>query len=161
MEPWANFFLGELTASAAAAGLLFVSLSVNQNRILELGRMAERGLEALGLLLLILILSSLALIPGQTPRSYGGLSLVIAVVHLALILKLQRVQWSALMREHRMVSLRAFVLAHISIWLVVLSAALLLERNDWLGLFVLPAGILLAFITAGLNAWVLLIEINR
>lgn len=123
--------------------------------------MAERGLEALGLLLLILILSSLALIPGQTPRSYGELSLVIAVVHLALILKLQRVQWSALMREHRMVSLRAFVLAHISIWLVVLSAALLVERNDWLGLFVLPAGILLAFITAGLNSWVLLIEINR
>ncbi len=47
MEPWANFFLGELGASAALAGLLFVSLSVNQSRILELGRIAARGMAAL------------------------------------------------------------------------------------------------------------------
>jgi hypothetical protein len=161
VEPWANFFLGELGASAAASGLLFVSLSVNQARILELGRIADRGLEALSLLLMILILSSLALIPSQTPRTFGAISLFVAGLQIGLLLKLERAQWSTLMREHRMNTLRVFALAHVSTWLVGLSAAGLLWRNDWLALYMLPAGILLAFITAGLNAWVLLIEINR
>ncbi len=71
MEPWANFFLGELGASAALAGLLFVSLSVNQSRILELGRIAEPGLEALIMLALVLVVSSLALVTAQTPRLFG------------------------------------------------------------------------------------------
>jgi hypothetical protein len=37
-----QFFFGELGAAAALAGLLFVSISVNQERILELGRMAAQ-----------------------------------------------------------------------------------------------------------------------
>jgi len=47
MGAWDTFFQGELGAAAALAGLLFVSVSVNQTKILELGRMADRGLEAL------------------------------------------------------------------------------------------------------------------
>jgi hypothetical protein len=104
----------QLTPSATAAGLLFVSLSVNQTRILELGRMADRGLEALSLLLSILILLSLTLIPGQTPRTFGALCLFIAIVQIGLLLKLERAQWSTLTREHQMNSLRAFVLANFS-----------------------------------------------
>ena len=42
MEAWSNFSLGELGAAAAFAGLLFVSISVNQERILGLGRMAAQ-----------------------------------------------------------------------------------------------------------------------
>ena len=57
MDGWANFFLGQLGASAALAGLLFVSVSVNQARILELGRMADRGLEALVTLFLVTVVA--------------------------------------------------------------------------------------------------------
>lgn len=39
--------------------------------------------------------------------------------------------------------------------------ALLLWPGDWTGLYVVPPGLLLCFITAGMNAWVLLIEIDR
>jgi hypothetical protein len=42
-----------------------------------------------------------------------------------------------------------------------LFAALLLWRGDWTRLYVVPPGLLLCFITAGMNASVLLIEINR
>jgi hypothetical protein len=48
------FFQGELGAAAALAGLLFVSMSVNQTKILELGRMADRGLEALAILFVVI-----------------------------------------------------------------------------------------------------------
>src|SRR5277367_3980568 len=71
MDAWSGFFLGELGAAAALAGLLFVSLSVNQVRILALGRTADRGLEALGLLFLVLVVTSLPLIPGQPLRILG------------------------------------------------------------------------------------------
>ena len=57
--PWSTFFQGELGAAAALAGLLFVSMSVNQTKILELGRMADRGLEALAILFVVIIVSSL------------------------------------------------------------------------------------------------------
>ena len=65
LSDWSNFFIGELGAAAALAGLLFVSISVNQSRILQLGRMADRGLEALMMLLLVLVIASLGLVPGQ------------------------------------------------------------------------------------------------
>jgi hypothetical protein len=72
MEAWSNFALGELGAAAALAGLLFVSISVNQERILELGRMADRGLEALTILFLVIVVTSLMLVPGQLLRLLGG-----------------------------------------------------------------------------------------
>src|ERR1700722_4272187 len=71
MEAWSNFSLGELGAAAALAGLLFVSISVNQVQILELGRMADRGLEALTVLFLVIVVTSLILVPGQPVRPLG------------------------------------------------------------------------------------------
>ncbi len=71
MADWSNFFLGELGAASALAGLLFVAFSVNQARILSLGRTADRGLEALAMLLLAIIVASLPLIPGAAPARTG------------------------------------------------------------------------------------------
>ena len=59
MDAWSNFFIGELGAAAAFAGLLFVSVSVNLAKILELGRLADRGLEALIMLFLTVVVASL------------------------------------------------------------------------------------------------------
>jgi hypothetical protein len=47
MEKWHDFFVGELGAAAGFAGLLFVSLSVNEARIIQFGGLAERGSQAL------------------------------------------------------------------------------------------------------------------
>src|ERR1700722_15571532 len=90
MNDWGNFFLGELGAAAALAGLLFVAVSVNQARILALGRMADRGLEALAMLLLVIIIASLPLIPGQPPRLLGAEVLVLGIATLCGLVPLQR-----------------------------------------------------------------------
>src|ERR1700689_3969872 len=89
VSDWGNFFLGELGAAAALAGLLFVSVSVNQARILQLGRMADRGLEALAMLLLVVVVASLPLVPGQPPRLLGAEILVIAAVTIFGAIRLQ------------------------------------------------------------------------
>src|ERR1700677_4318084 len=89
LDSWSNFFLGEVGASAALAGLLFVSISVNQARILALGRTADRGLEALAMLFLVLVVTSLPLIPGQGARLLGGEILAVALATLAGLAPLQ------------------------------------------------------------------------
>src|SRR5271163_772183 len=89
MDAWSGFFLGELGAAAALAGLLFVSLSVNQSRILALGRTADRGLEALAMLFLVLVVTSLPLIPGQPLRLLGVEILLVATATLATLIPLQ------------------------------------------------------------------------
>lgn len=54
MTGWENFFIAEVGASAALAGLIFVGVSINLNRILSLPRLPDRALEAVSLLLTVL-----------------------------------------------------------------------------------------------------------
>jgi hypothetical protein len=83
LSEWSNFFLGELGAAAALAGLLFVSVSVTQARVLALGRMADRGLEALVMLFLVLVIASLPLVPAQSLRLLAINRLAVTVIALA------------------------------------------------------------------------------
>jgi hypothetical protein len=64
MSGWENFFISEVGAAAALAGLLFVGVSINLTRILSLPRLPNRALLALVILLAILVVSSLLLVPG-------------------------------------------------------------------------------------------------
>jgi hypothetical protein len=161
MADWSNFFLGELGAAAAFAGLLFVAVSVNQARILALGRMADRGLEALGMLLLVIIVASLPLIPGQAPRALGAEILVLGVTTLLGLLPLQRAYIRHIDPPHRRRSRQMVAVNRVAVLVITAGGAVLLWRADLTGLYLLPVGILMTFAAVGANAWVLLIEINR
>jgi modulator of FtsH protease len=161
LDAWTNFFLGELGAAAALAGLLFVSVSVNQARILALGRMADRGLEALGMLLLVLVVSSLPLVPGQALRLLGAEILTAGVTALAFLVPLQRAYLGQTDPLYRRRTAQMVAMNRLAVAMITLSGAVLLWRGDGAGLYLLPPGILLTFLAAGANAWVLLIEINR
>src|ERR1700678_3993787 len=95
LNAWNSFFQGELGAAAALAGLLFVSVSMNQARILELGRIADRGIEALIMRLLLIAVATSALVPGQPLRLLGAEILAAESAALATILSLQRVYLAA------------------------------------------------------------------
>jgi predicted MFS family arabinose efflux permease len=158
---WSNFCLGELAAASALAGLLFVSVSVNQARILQLGRMADRGLEALAMLFLVVVVASLPLVPRQPLRLLGGEILVIATVTLFVVIQLQRTYLRDVEPQYRPQSMRMVTLNRIAVGTIALIGGVLLCRGDGVGMHLLPAGILLSFLAAGFNSWVLLIEINR
>jgi hypothetical protein len=158
---WSNFFLGELGAAAALAGLLFVSVSVNQARILELGRMADRGLEALVMLLLVLVAASLPLVPGQPLRLLGAEILLVGALTLVALVPLQRAYLRLLDPAYRRATSLMVALNRLAVSLIALAGMVLLWRGDGSGIYLLPPGILLSFLAAGANAWVLLIEINR
>jgi hypothetical protein len=161
LEAWSNFSLGELGAAAALAGLLFVSLSVNLDRIIELGRMADRGLEALVLLFLVIVVMSLSLMPAQAIRLLGAEIAAAGVAAMAVIVLLQRGYLRHLDQVYRPRSTLVAWLNRAAVGVVALAGLLLVSRGDTAGLYLLAPGALLCFLGAGVNAWVLLIEIKR
>ncbi len=158
---WNVFFTGELSAAAAFAGLLFVSLSVNQERILELERLADRGLEALVLLLLVIVTASVALVPGQPKRLVGGEICAAGLFTFGRILALQKLYLPLTEKAYRRRALRLTWMNRVAVGAITAGGALLLITDDLISLYIVPPGILLTFVAAGLSAWILLIEINR
>ena len=150
-----------VSAAAALAGLLFVSVSVNRERILQLGRMADRGLEALAMLLVVLVVASLPLIPCQPMRLLGGEILLVGAMSLVGVVRLQQVYLRELDSAHRRRAGHMAMVNRLAVGLIVLAGVAVVGFGDGRGLYLLPPEILLCIVAAGANAWVLLIEINR
>ena len=149
MDGWANFFLGELGAAAALAGLLFVSVSVNQARILELGRMADRGLEALIMLFLVIVVTSLLLIPGQPLRLLGTEILAAGIATLAVTIRLQHAYLRTVDPVYRPQSIQMVQFNRLAVAVISLAGLAVLWRGDLIGIYALAPGILLSFCAAG------------
>jgi hypothetical protein len=161
LDAWNTFFQGELGAAAALAGLLFVSVSVNQAKILELGRMADRGLEALVILFLAIVVSSLPLIPGQPPRLLGAEIVLVGGATLVATIIMQRNYLQQVEAPYLRSSRWMVRIDRLAVSVILVSGVVLLLKGDIAGVYLLPPGILLSFFAASANAWVLLIEINR
>ena len=161
MEAWNNFFLGELGAAAALAGLLFVSVSVNQARILTLGRMADRGIESLAMLFLVLAMASLGLMPKQPPRWFGLEVLALSAMLFARLVPLQRSYLGHIDVEDRPRTLFLVRGTRAAVGVIALAGAIMLVSDDVDAMYLLVPGILGTFVAALASAWVLLVEINR
>jgi hypothetical protein len=161
MEPWRDFFTAEVGAAAALAGLIFVSLSVNQARILQYAGLPERGLQALSSLALVFALASLALAPDLGPRSFGAAALLLVLLQTAILSWLQIKSYLAAPAVAMRRMLGSVLMGQVASWTLVIGSALLLIEDDWSGLAWYPPGVILAFAFAGAVSWVLLIEINR
>jgi modulator of FtsH protease len=160
MAGWDNFFLAQVGASAALAGLTFVGISINLAKILGSGHLPNRAQEALMVLLLNLVLSSLYLAPGQSPTALGAETLVLGLLAWGGVTALHLDSFRRMEIAFRRRAVTAAVISQlmtISIWaagigiLVVGPAAV-----GWL-----VPGLLLSYLVALANAWVLAIEINR
>jgi hypothetical protein len=160
MEAWHDFFVAELGAAAALAGLLFVSLSVNEERILKLPGMAQRGIQALTSLFLVFALASLALAPDWRPRGFGAAALALSAGQILVLAGLQIVGYRAAEQFLRR-SLVSIILGQAASWALLVGSILVTLRDDWSGLAWFPPGAILVFAFAGVISWVLLIEINR
>jgi hypothetical protein len=160
MEGWHDFFVAEVGAAAALAGLLFVSISVNEEHILQFPGLPERALQAFSSLFLVFAVASLALAPDHTPRSFGAEALALAVFQVSVLTWLQLRSFQP-GESYSGRSLRSFLIGQAASWAFVLGSALVVVRDDWSGLAWYPVGVILAFGFAGAVSWVLLIEIKR
>ena len=62
---WTDLFVAAAGAGAALAGLVFVAVSINIDRILSLEGVPERALATVLTLLMVVCVSIVGLIPGQ------------------------------------------------------------------------------------------------
>jgi hypothetical protein len=157
---WDSFFTAEVGASAALAGLIFVGITINLQRIVANPSVTARAFQALLLLVGTFVVAALLLVPGQS-RPEQGLELL--AVTIALWAVLDGFELSAWRRASTLY--RGFLTGHSIqiqipyIFALIESVALLFSSPSALYWFV-PAT-LATFLIAILEAWVLTIEILK
>jgi len=156
---WENFFVAEAGASAALLGLLFVAVSINLAKVLELVQLPGRAIEALLELFAVLLVATCGLVPGQSTQLLGVEILVVGLVAsfwpLVLQLRTPKVPGAPLSW-----TLIHVVLAQLSALPVIAAGVSLLVGRGG-GLYWIVPGVVLALASALVNGWVLLVEIHR
>lgn len=155
---WSDLFVATAGASAALAGLLFVAVSVNVDRIISIKGLPERGLETIVLLLAVLLVSIVALIPGQSEVALGLELLALGVALGIFVGRLPTVSEAATVSSGWLFA-RWAMRALATVPLVIGGFTVLVEAGG--GLYWIAAGVVFAIVAAVANAWVLLVEILR
>ena len=160
IEAWHDFFIAEAGAGAALAGLVFVSISINLQRIMSYPGLPGRALEALTMLLTLLFVGLPGLIPGQSAMALGIelIGLGIAVWAIVLVICIQPA--SRPDRMTRFQVLQRYLLSQAGALPIVIAGASLVAGWGG-GLYWLPASALFCLLSGIVSAWVLLIEILR
>jgi modulator of FtsH protease len=155
---WHDFFLGTIGAAAALTGLLFVAISINLEQILKYPQLPGRAAGTLGILVSALVVSGFALAPGQGTR---GLGIEIAVVGaIVAVQALWVVRGKDAPDEPKSWAVEHLVTLLLPSIAFMIGGVSLLARAGG-GLYWVLAGVLLVFVSASINAWVLLVEIKR
>jgi modulator of FtsH protease len=160
MDGWENFFIAETGASAALLGLLFVSVSINLSRILSFSPLPSRAFGALMILLVVLIISSLQLVPAQPNWLIGAEILIVGICAWVVIIRIDSGIIRSAKPDHLPRSLSLIALNQTSLILYIAAGVATLVVGK-VGLYLLVPAIVASFIKATLDAWVLLVEINR
>jgi hypothetical protein len=155
---WDTFFVAELGAAATLTGLLFVAVSINLSRILELPHLPSRAAESLLALVSVVFVTSFALIPRQSALAWGiEISLTGACIWALNTISLIRLREF----DRRYVSFtRRFVMNQLPPLPFVVSGILMIAHQQTAVYWMVP-GVLLSLAAGILGAWVLLVEIQR
>ena len=156
---WTDFFVAGAGASAALAGLVFVAVSINVDRIPRFQGLPERALATVMLLLSVVLVSLLGLMPGQSRAALAGEILGVGLVFAVMVLALTSRSMATRDRRPVHVFSHWFLVGLGTVPVVLGAVSLFAEAGG--GLYWVAAGIVLATTGAVANAWVLLVEILR
>jgi len=157
---WTEFAAAMVAASSALAGLIFVALSINLDRILSLPGISDVALEGVIALTVVLIASIVVLAPGIPAGSLSAGLVLIGIVELVVVAWLLRRTLVVAEAQFRMKRIQMALVSGLPGVLFAVGGISLAAGNAWGLYWLVPASI--AGIVAGVvNAWVLLIEIKR
>jgi hypothetical protein len=159
-EEWVEFGVALAGAAAVLAGLVFVSVSINLEKVLEIHGLPGRAGESIVMFAGVLILSIFLLMPGQSRVALGVELLVGGALLLTLLVLIAVPGLNRPTRQPLSWRITRIVLAlAASLPVIVAGLSLLAERGG--GLYWLAAAFMLSFAAGIGNAWVLLVEVVR
>ncbi|MEO8908045.1 MAG: hypothetical protein ABI310_08215 [Microbacteriaceae bacterium] len=157
---WDSFFIAMAGAAAALAGLIIVAMSVTIKEILASKALPSRAAATISSLVLVLIASGIVLIPRQSMVLMGVLVLVATLF--ALVLQIVSAVRITQERPKRPVMENTYKILFGILQIVpFLVGAVFCMAGNGAGVYWLAAGMLLAIVYAMVNAWVLLVEVQR
>jgi hypothetical protein len=155
---WSDFFVGSAGASAALAGLVFVAVSINIERILKTEGVADFAMVALLMLIGALLVSLLCLIPGQEASTLGwemiGGGLLWSTITGGRL-------FHSIPRDGADRYLFSRLVLPLGGILPLVIGAISLIAGSGGGLYWIAAGIVTTIFAAVVNAWIVLVEILR
>ena len=154
---WHEMFVAAAGAAAALAGLVFVAVSINVERILSFHGLPERALQTILLLLAAVVVSLISLIP----QSIEALAVELLIGGIALCVGVFIVTRAAFDTGGHPLWLvsRVGVLLPGSVPYLIAGVSLLVGAGG--GLAWVALGLVGGMAGAVMNAWVLLVEILR
>jgi len=155
---WSDLFIAAAGASAALAGLVFVAVSINIDRILGGSGLPEMALVTMLLLVGVLVVSLFCLIPDQSSKTLGAELLIMSLIWTGAIVTFARKSFPAQPHWYQYGSRAILPLFGTVPYLV---GSIVLISGSATGLDWIFAGIIGAIIGAVMNAWILLVEILR
>jgi hypothetical protein len=160
MSEWNDFFVATAGAAAALTGLIFVGVSISLSKILSTPTLPERALISLILLFTIMILSLLSLVPGQSNNMLGIEVLLLGIIVWAAISKIDITTYRKKEKQYKRYYITHMVFNQFAILPYFVGAIIILSVSAR-GMYWIVLAIIFSFIKAVMDAWVLLIEINR
>lgn len=143
-------------ASAALTGLLFVSVSLNRDKIVHSAVLRVSAAQTLVLLIVPLVLCALLLIPDQRRWALGAELVAFAMLSALVLFRVQR--RGGRDDRSRIADLVDRRETSLFISLLILVGAVTYWSGHGGGLYWLAPAVLLALVTGVLNAWLFLVE---
>jgi len=159
LQPWSDFNVAMVGATAALAGLVIVAMSVNISAIVASRVLSSRLAAAISTLVLAIGVSGLGLMPSIGLRTYG----TVVVVGTLAAGVVQAHTMATIAHDPNTPSYGRLLkpLPGLIALLVYLVGAILLLANADDGLVLLASGTLLAIFGSVLMSWIVLVEVRR
>ncbi len=160
LSEWQPVFEVQAEAAATLTGLVFVAVSINLAKIIEIPGLAGRAAESMLQFLQVFFVSSAVLIPRQLLTAIGCEIFFVAALSWLGQLTSQ-IRYARARSGHPLKWLaQRVVTTHIASIPLAVAAVMLILGNSY-GLFVIMGGFFFSFVAGVVGAWVLLVEILR
>jgi modulator of FtsH protease len=160
LSEWQTLFSVQAESAATLTGLVFVAVSINLARILSTPGLPGRAAESIAQFLQVFFVCTAALIPRQPAAALATEIIVAALMGWALQLASQ-IKYARSRSGHPTWWLVARVVQTQLGSVPLFLAAVCLLTGSSSALYWLVPGFFFSFFAGVLNAWILLIEINR